>query len=959
MSNDLSQEGVLVKQGPEKAENSGSLSQFAIDNAADGAVWLRRDGTHYYVNKAICRLLGYSREELMSLTVFDVNPQFTAENWAEHWEALKQAGSFTNEGRLQGKDGRVALVEISANFLVFAGEEYNCASIRDVTGRKHAEELLHRSGMLLRIAGQTARIGGWAVDLAEGRILWSDEVCAIHELPKGTAPSLEEGIGFYAPEWRDRLRAVFDACARHGTPYDEEMEIITAKGRRIWVRSMGEALRDDCGTITQVRGAFQDITEQKRVARTLDQSRRRFRELADAMPMIVWTADADGELDFANRALDDYTGITEADLPRSGWLQAVHPDDKDSCLAAWGESVRTGKEYMVEFRVRNRANGKYRWHLVRAVPIRDEAGTIVKWYGTATDIHDQKTTEEELSRLASRLANTLESITDAFYTLDQNWRFTYINKEAERIFGRDRTDMLGKVIWEEFPELHETRIYKEYQRAVDEVRTVQFEERSPSFGVWLEIHGYPSEEGLAVYFRDISGRKQAEEDIQFFALYDPLTRLPNRRLLQDRLQQALVAATRNRLNGAVLFLDLDNFKTLNDTLGHDEGDLLLQQVADRLTIGLRESDTVGRFGGDEFVVILGELDASAEQAALKAERIGKTILAALNQPYRLGGYQRQITPSIGITMFGQQGDSANELMKRADFAMYQAKAGGRNTLRMFDPAMQATVNRRVELEADMREGLQRREFVPYYQPQVDDTGRLTGAEALARWQHAERGLISPAEFIPVAEETGLILPLGRHMLEAVCTQLAVWADRPDTADLSLAVNISARQFHHPDFVDGVLEVIDQTGANPERLKLELTESLLLEDVEDAITKMTALKDCGVRFSLDDFGTGYSSLYYLKRLPLEKLKIDQRFVRDVLTDAIDAAIVRTVIVLAQSLGLGVIAEGVETVQVRDFLGHHGCAHYQGFLFGYPEPIEQFEARMRDRQGDADLLMRPGE
>ncbi|MEN6587127.1 MAG: EAL domain-containing protein [Sulfuricella sp.] len=465
------------------------------------------------------------------------------------------------------------------------------------------------------------------------------------------------------------------------------------------------------------------------------------------------------------------------------------------------------------------------------------------------------------------------------------------------------------------------------------------------FPGWLTITAVVGSDGNITHYvgtlTDITARKAAEEKIELLAFYDPLTHLPNRRLLIDRLQQALVSSSRSGLSGALLFIDLDNFKTLNDTLGHDIGDLLLKKVAERLAAAVREGDTVSRLGGDEFVVMLEDLNANAEEAATLAESVGEKILAALGHTYHLAGHEHRSTPSIGVALFAGQRESVDELLKRADLAMYQAKAAGRNTLRFFDPDMQAAVTARAIMEADLRQGLVSNEFFLHYQPQVDVHGRMTGAEALLRWSHPRRGLVPPAEFIPLAEETGLILPIGHWVLSTACNQLLAWASRPEMAHLTLAVNVSARQFHHADFVEQVLAVLDHTGANPQKLKLELTESLLLDDVEDIIAKMTALKAHGVGFSLDDFGTGYSSLSYLKRLPLDQLKIDQSFVRDVLTDPDDAAIARTIVALAQSLRLDVIAEGVETEEQRDFLERNGCHAYQGYFFSRPLPLEAFE------------------
>ncbi|NTV97246.1 MAG: EAL domain-containing protein, partial [Thiobacillus sp.] len=422
---------------------------------------------------------------------------------------------------------------------------------------------------------------------------------------------------------------------------------------------------------------------------------------------------------------------------------------------------------------------------------------------------------------------------------------------------------------------------------------------------------------------------------------DPLTGLPNRRLLTDRLNHARTTCARQDHRGALLFIDLDNFKTVNDTLGHDTGDLLLNKVAERLAGCVRESDTVARFGGDEFVVMLEGLSAQPQEATNQASLVGEKILAALNQPCMLAGHKHHGTSSIGATVFTGRGDSVEDLLKQADLAMYQAKEAGRNVLRFFDRSMQDVVAARAALEADLRQALARSEFVLHYQPQVEGDGNLVGAEVLLRWQHPERGMVPPGEFIPLAEETGLILPIGRWVIEAACRRLVAWSEQPERARCTLAVNISARQFHQSDFAQQVMAALRATGANPRRLKLELTESLLLDDMDDIVAKMAALKAHGVGFSLDDFGTGYSSLSYLKRLPLDQLKIDQSFVREVLTDANDAAIARTIIALADSLGLAVIAEGVETEAQRDFLAGAGCHAYQGWLYGRPVPAEAME------------------
>ena len=447
-------------------------------------------------------------------------------------------------------------------------------------------------------------------------------------------------------------------------------------------------------------------------------------------------------------------------------------------------------------------------------------------------------------------------------------------------------------------------------------------------------------------YLDITERKAAEEEIKQLAFYDTLTGLPNRRLLLDRLQKALISSARSGRRGALMFIDLDNFKTINDTLGHDAGDSLLKQAASRLLACVREDDTVARLGGDEFVVMLVELSKLELEAAAQTEVIGEKILGSLGQPYPLHNKECISTPSIGVAMCSGRHREMEELMKRADIAMYQAKESGRNALRFFEPEMQDAIDERATLEAELRRALDKRHFQLFYQIQVDSAHRLLGVEGLIRWMHPERGLMLPDQFIPLAEETGLILPIGQWILETASAQLRAWQDNVLTKDLVLAVNVSAKQFRQVDFAAQVLACVAQYDINPARLKLELTESLLFENTEALIATMNTLHASGVQFSLDDFGTGYSSLQYLKSLPLNQIKIDHSFVRDIAVNLSDRAIVRTIIAMAQSLSLDVIAEGVETEQQRQLLWDKGCTHFQGYLFSPPVPLEQFEVLLEE-------------
>ncbi len=567
-----------------------------------------------------------------------------------------------------------------------------------------------------------------------------------------------------------------------------------------------------------------------------------------------------------------------------------------------------------------------------------------------------------LQRYSQTLHNTLMQLQDSenrfrsfmdsgnflSWMKDDKGRYIYINRRYKEHFDANPDHWLGKSDFELFPKAIAELFWNNDQKVlqlnkgitVEEVRTGENGENC----YWLSTK-FPYQDSAGVRYVggiavDISERKAAEEQIESLAFYDPLTNLPNRRLLLERLKHILETGSRHCRIGALLFIDLDNFKSLNDTYGHNHGDQLLQQVAKRLQESIRKGDTLARFGGDEFILLLEDLGTSNIEAAAKAKTTGEKILHLLGKPYLIEGNTHHSTPSIGITLLGDIQEEIDGPLKRADLAMYQAKAAGRNMVRFFDPEVQAAMKERLQLEENLTTAIAEQQFVLYYQPQVMDN-QLTGAEALIRWQHPKHGTVSPLAFIPLAEETGQILKIGRWVLNEACSQLARWATKAAYAELTIAVNVSSRQFSQPDFVNQVLATLQTTGANPRLLKFELTESLLVSNVEDVIEKMVSLKAIGISFSLDDFGTGYSSLAYLKQLPLDQLKIDQSFIKDILTDTNDAVIAKTIIALANSLGLTVIAEGVETDKQRQFLAQHGCLAYQGYLFSQPLPINDFE------------------
>ena len=666
--------------------------------------------------------------------------------------------------------------------------------------------------------------------------------------------------------------------------------------------------------------------------------------LYDFAPVGSLTLDQTGIITKLNLAGARLLGSERARLLGSRFGLFVSDAERPAFIALFDQAMTSGDVQSGEISISG--PGVPAVHVqIKIAPIPEALGCQV----SLVDITERRKAEVEL-----RIAATAFESQEGMMITDAKTVILRVNRAFTETTGYTAEEAVGQT-----PRLLQSgRHNKDFYRAMWETirRTGRWQgeiwDRRKNGEIhpqWLTITAVKSDNGTVTHYvgthADITERKAAADEIMHLAYYDLLTQLANRRLLLDRLQQALASSARSGRNGALLFVDLDNFKTLNDTLGHDRGDLLLQQVAQRLATCVREGDTVARLGGDEFVVMLEGLSEHRDEAATQAEILGEEILATLNQPYLLAGRECHSTPSIGVTLFSGHQTAIEELLKQADLAMYQSKTAGRNTLRFFDPKMQAMVTDRAALEIDLREAVRQQQFVLHYQPQVVGEGRLTGAEALVRWQHPVRGLVYPNDFIPLAEETGLILPLGLWVLETACVQLARWATQPDMADLSLAINVSANQLHQTDFVDQVLAALGKTGANPHRLKLELTESLLLSNVENSIAKMVALKAHGVGFSLDDFGTGYSSLSYLQRLPLDQLKIDRNFVRDIPIDTYDVAIAKMILALAESLGLTVIAEGVETEAQRDFLASQGCHAYQGYLFGRPLPLDEFEESVR--------------
>lgn len=701
----------------------------------------------------------------------------------------------------------------------------------------------------------------------------------------------------------------------------------------------------------------EEIIEREHIEKSLLQSQEaalkaldelRHQKFALDQHAIVATTDVHGTITYVNHKFCEISGYSEDDLIGKNHRLLNSSTHSTDYFRDMYRIIASGKVWNGE--ICNRAkNGTLYWVMTTIVPYLNDDGKPTQYIAIRADITERKMADKHL-RIAAAAFDSHEAI----MITDVHSCIIRVNQAFQDITGYSSEDVIGKNPRILNSGRQDKKFYAAMWKQLLETGSWTGEiwdkrKNGQIYPKWLTITAVKDDAGetteYVAIFSDITSRKKAEEEIYNLAFYDPLTKLPNRRHLLDRIHQTQSISARSRLYGALLFLDMDRFKTLNDTLGHDFGDLFLIEVARRMRHCVRDIDTVARIGGDEFVVLIKEIGANAEEVSQKVALIAEKVRTALFEPYQLKEHEYHGSPSIGVCLYRGNDETVDSLLKYADMAMYQAKEYGGNAVRFYDPAMQLAVETRAVLESDLRHAITDKQFRLYYQVQVDNEHRPFGAEALIRWIHPERGMVSPVQFIPIAEESSLILDIGQWVLETACRQLALWGKGEKTRHLVLAVNVSAAQFKKHNFVDTVTKMVNIHHIDPNCLKLELTEAVVLEDVAAVVTKMHALKALGVQLSLDDFGTGYSSLSYLKQLPLDQIKIDQSFVRDIATDLNDAVMVQTIINLAQSFRLNVIAEGVETAAQFNFLKQNGCMAYQGYLFSKPVPIDEFEALLK--------------
>lgn len=941
-----------ARKNAEALHIESEKNRVLLRNASDGIHILDIDGNLIEASDSFFDMLGYSREEMLDMNVSCWDVQFTPEE-ALHKLREQLTGPperIQFETRHRKKDGTVFDVEVSGFPLELNGRRVLFGSSRDISLRKQIEAALRESELRYRSIIDASPVPH-ALNNDQQQVTYLNAAFTqVFGYTIADVPTLADWwtVAYPDPDYRawvsKRWQEHVEKSLREGSEF-EPMEVhIRCKNGETRFVVAADAPLIAAHTDDHLVTLF-DITELKRTEHALKESEMRFRQMFERNNAAMLLIDPHtGNIIDANLAACDFYGWSHDELCRMN-ISSINQLSADEVEL---ERQLAAKELRNYFVFPHRlSDGSVRTVEVHTTPI--EVGGRELLISIIHDISARLEAEARVQQLLHEQSVMLDNTIVGFVRV-QDRTMTWTNQAFDNMLGYGPGELSGQSTRKLYADeatyidfgarAYPTILVEGYYRG--EVQLC----RADGQLIWCNASGglLDVETGESLWiFLDITDHKRSEDEIRQLAYFDPLTQLPNRRLLIDRLNQALISSQRRGEYGALMMLDMDHFKGLNDTLGHDVGDSLLKEVAVRLSSCVRQEDTVARLGGDEYVVLLEGLGSEETTAVNRAMQVAEKIRSALSAPYFLGPQNTEYhtTSSTGLTLFLGRDETVDVLLKHADLALYQAKDAGRNTVRFFSPAMQAEIETRAAMEAALRQGLVRGEFMLHYQPQVDQIGRLVGVEALIRWQSPDHGLVPPTEFIPLAEETGLILDIGQWVMDMACAQLKRWGENPLTCDISLSINVSARQFRQSDFVDCVRKSLSEHEANPARLILELTEGTVLKDVDLVVAQMRELTELGIGFSLDDFGTGYSSLSYLKRLPLSQVKIDKSFVRDLTVDPSDAAIVRAILAMGHSLGLQTIAEGVETAEQREFLSENGCVFYQGYLFGRPGPIENID------------------
>ena len=792
-----------------------------------------------------------------------------------------------------------------------------------------------------------SQTGSWEFDVVTEKVFWSEEVERIWGMEPGTfRGELQQVQGAIHPEDVEHWQKNVQDCREKGKEHRIEYRIIHPDASIHWVQALGSAEKDDQGNVIRLLGIVMDITERKQLElehketeMALRESEALFRNMADHAPVMVWVTDETGYSTYVSQSWYDFSGQKEGTALGFGWLDVIHPDERELARKRFLEFNEKRQPFSIDYRFRRR-DGVYCWGIDAGKPRFSADGQFKGYIGSVMDISDRKRMEEQRRIFECIVATTQ----DMMALIDQNYTYQIVNDAYARNFQRAKEEIIGKsvveIVGEEFMDTIQPHLDRCLQG--EEVRYETWFDLGEEQRYYHALYSPYREANkgvtsAVVTIHDITQIKESEQKLYYQAHHDTLTNLPNRMLMNTRLEQSIQQATRKGDKLAVVFIDLDRFKNINDSLGHRAGDSLLEQLAQRLCQQRRKSDTVARISGDEFVVILEDIKDTQHAGMV----VGK-LMRTFEEPFIIEGRTIKMTSSMGLSLFPDDGTDVATLLRNADAAMYRAKEDGRNTYCFYRKEMTSTVFEYMLLENALREALKKKEFYLLYQPQIEMLShRCLGIEALLRWHHPELGVVSPAQFIPIAEQSGLIQEIGTWVLTTACRQAKIWLEQK--LDFGrIAVNVAAPQIQHGDFIQVVENVLKTTGLPAAYLELELTEGLLMKQTEQNIKQLEKLQGMGIKLTIDDFGIGYSSLNYLKRLPIDKLKIDQSFIRDLPHDTNDTAISQAVIALGYALNLQIIAEGVENEEQAAFLKEKGCHQAQGYFFSQPIPPQQVSA-----------------
>jgi diguanylate cyclase (GGDEF)-like protein/PAS domain S-box-containing protein len=923
-----------------------ALVERVLDGLPVPALLLDARGVIAFANAKVVHLLGFAEAELVGHSVAEFLSdasegarlrELCSSPW-DHGAALAEAAMKSS--MVQSGGGHVEL-ELHATPLDVGGSRFACITLAGAAGAQALERVSRREA-LLNEAQRLSKIGSWMWDLTNGEEWWSDELYRILQIDRdcGGRP-YERFFALVHPHDRQRFLDGSARAAAGGPPEPVDIRVLLPDGRERVFHVEGKVAVDDRGQVVRMHGTLQDVTERKATQTALYLTEMRYREAQRIAKLGNW------EWNLVTNASwwsEELYRILEEDPERfpatfESFVTKFHPDDRQALIDGQ-QSVRQGASPYspVESRV-VLADGRLKL-IEQLLEMRvDEYGQPAAVVGTVRDITEQRALEQRLLESETRYATTVELAAVGIAHIDARGRFAWANQRLRDMLGYSGEELANLTVWDvSHPDdVHVTDGDRRllHTGEIDTLRAEKRYVRKEGSTLWVRITSAVRRgvDGALLYdvsvVEDITARKIAEERVRYLATHDELTGLPNRALFGELLGHAIETARRHGRQCAVVFLDLDRFKIVNDSLGHAAGDLLLREIAQRLRTSVRTSDVIARLGGDEFVLLLEEVADSSVAVA-----VAKKILSSLRVPVEIGRHECRVTGSIGIATYPLDAGDASTLMKHADMAMYRAKEEGKNNFQFYSADTSPMSVEHLVLEAHLARALERQEFSIQYQPKVDIlTGEIKGAEALIRWWNAELGTVSPAHFIPLAEDTGLIVPIGKWVLRAACEQNVAW-QRRGLPKIVMSVNLSPRQFKDPALLDDIAAVLQETSMAPELLELEITESMIMHDVDDAARKADAIKRLGVRLAIDDFGTGYSSLSQLKRFPIDTLKVDRSFVRDVANSEEDRVIARTIISLGKALGVTVVAEGVETDEQLAFLRENACDEVQGYYFSKP-------------------------